>query len=294
MSLIFHIDENNNAVKLQEIKYESEDLLQTLIERYPEILAGEQMDPDHPKKWLLISREMGVPGQEGGGDQWFLDHLFIDQDGIPTLVEVKRSTDTRIRREVVAQMLDYAANATVYWPVGLLRQKFEAGHDNPAGDLNDILGVNIEDGDSFWDKVDNNLRLGKLRLLFVADEIPASLQRIIEFLNGQMTDTEVLGVEIKQYVSESKQRTLVPKLVGNTISAKQVKKADKTEWNRESFLDRVTASCGEDMAKVCETLLKDFTEMGCYIYWGKGNTYAGFVPFYEGELSHQLFAVYIF
>ena len=28
----------------------------------------------------------------------------------PTLVEVKRSSDTRIRREVVGQMLDYAAN----------------------------------------------------------------------------------------------------------------------------------------------------------------------------------------
>jgi hypothetical protein len=35
---------------------------------------------------------------------------------VPTLVEVKRSDDTRIRREVVGQMLDYAANGVVYWP----------------------------------------------------------------------------------------------------------------------------------------------------------------------------------
>jgi hypothetical protein len=40
--------------------------------------------------------------------------LIIDQHAIPTLVEVKRSTDTRIRREVVSQMLDYAANADNY------------------------------------------------------------------------------------------------------------------------------------------------------------------------------------
>ena len=32
---------------------------------------------------------------------------------MPTLVEVKRSSDTRIRREVVGQMLHYAANAVV-------------------------------------------------------------------------------------------------------------------------------------------------------------------------------------
>jgi|SRR5579872_2595824 len=56
---------------------------------------------------------------------WSLDHLFIDQDGIPTLVEVKRGTDTRIRREVVGQMLDYAANAVVYWPVESIRSHFD-------------------------------------------------------------------------------------------------------------------------------------------------------------------------
>jgi hypothetical protein len=38
----------------------------------------------------------------------------LDQDAIPAIVEVKRSTDTRIRREVVGQMLDYAANSVVY------------------------------------------------------------------------------------------------------------------------------------------------------------------------------------
>ena len=42
---------------------------------------------------------------------------FLDQDGIPTLVEVKRASDTRIRREVVGQMFDYAANALLHWPL---------------------------------------------------------------------------------------------------------------------------------------------------------------------------------
>ena len=55
--------------------------------------------------------------EEGAGSQFSLDHLFIDQDAIPTFVEAKRSIDTRIRREVVAQMLDYAANAIQYWTI---------------------------------------------------------------------------------------------------------------------------------------------------------------------------------
>ncbi len=40
-----------------------------------------------------------------------IDHLYVDAAGVPVLVEVKRSTDTRLSREVVAQMLDYAASA---------------------------------------------------------------------------------------------------------------------------------------------------------------------------------------
>ena len=60
--------------------------------------------------------------------------LRFAETGIPTLVEVKRSTDTRLRREVVGQMLDYAANAVVYWPVERLEAEFEttaraAGND---------------------------------------------------------------------------------------------------------------------------------------------------------------------
>lgn len=68
---------------------------------------------------------MALPDAEDAGSRWSLDHLFLDQEGIPTLIEVKRSTDTRIRREVVGQMLDYAANAVVYWPVEELRARFE-------------------------------------------------------------------------------------------------------------------------------------------------------------------------
>lgn len=56
-------------------------------------------------RWLLVQREIGVGGNPDAGSRWSVDHLFLDEDGIPTLIEAKRSTDTRIRREVVGQML---------------------------------------------------------------------------------------------------------------------------------------------------------------------------------------------
>ncbi len=91
----------DELVEMRSKPYESEDLLQVLLAKHPDLLAGSQMDRDIPRRWLPVRRELGVSGKEGEASRFSLDHLFIDQDGIPTLVEVKRSTDTRLRREVV-------------------------------------------------------------------------------------------------------------------------------------------------------------------------------------------------
>jgi hypothetical protein len=92
-----------------------------------------------------------VPDEEGGVGRWSLDHLFLDQDAVPTLVEVKRSSDTRIRREVVGQLIDYAANAVVYWPVEALRGAFESRLEREGLDADTELAavlrpdVDVED-----------------------------------------------------------------------------------------------------------------------------------------------------
>ena len=53
------------------------------------------------------------------------------------------------------------------------------------------------DAESFWTNVKTNLQAGRIRMLFVADEIPKDLKRIIEFMNEQMDPAEVLGIEVK-------------------------------------------------------------------------------------------------
>ena len=83
---IFLNTDNGELTELKETLYDSEDNLQELIEKNPILLAGSQINPENPRKWILISREMGVPDHENGTACWYLDHLFIDQDGIPTLV----------------------------------------------------------------------------------------------------------------------------------------------------------------------------------------------------------------
>lgn len=204
--------------------YESEDVLQTLLEKYPNLLAGGQINPSVPRRWLLISREFGVPNEPGGAGRWSIDHLFVDQDGVPTIVEVKRATDTRIRREVVGQMLDYAANGVRYWPIDHLRTRFEAACEARQQSAGEVIqaALGVDDANVLWESVKTNLQAGKLRLVFVADDIPAELQRIVEFLNEQMKQAEVLAIQIRRYAGADVQ-TLVPKVIGFTAQARETK-----------------------------------------------------------------------
>ncbi len=103
---IYLIQDSGRLVEMTEQPYGTEELLQKLLADYPNLLAGDQVDKDVPRRWLLVSREVSLASEEDGAGRWSVDHLFLDQDAAPTIVDVKRSTDTRIRREVVGQMLD--------------------------------------------------------------------------------------------------------------------------------------------------------------------------------------------
>lgn len=209
---------------MRETPYAAEDILQKLLEDYPDLLAGGQMTPGDPRRWLLVRREQGVPDRADSAGRWSVDHLFVDHDAVPTLVEVKRSSDTRIRREVVGQMLDYAANGVRYWPIADLRAAFvqtqeELGTDADA-EVQILMGDQAATVDEFFARVESNLKAGRIRMVFVADIVPDELMRIVEFLNEQMSPAEVFAVEVKQYAADGYPgRVIVPAVHGRTAAA---------------------------------------------------------------------------
>lgn len=99
---IYLVQGDGNLVEMAAQDYASEALLQELLAKYPNLLAGDQINSDVPRRWLLVSREVTLASEEDSIGRWSVDHLFLDQEAVPTIVEVKRSTDTRIRREVVS------------------------------------------------------------------------------------------------------------------------------------------------------------------------------------------------
>jgi hypothetical protein len=295
---IYLLQPNDELLEMSEQPYDSEDLLQTLLARYPNLLAGNQMDETNPRRWLLIKREIAIANDPNAGGRWSLDHLFLDQDGVPTLVEVKRSSDTRLRREVVGQMLDYAANAVVYWSLERIQAEHEArctaSGTTAEADLREFLGPDTEPS-QFWEHVKTNLQAERVRMVFVADEIPSELRRIVEFLNNQMDPGEVLAVEIKQFVGKN-MRTLVPKVYGQT-AASQRRRVQSREglrkWDEESFLKDLASRCPQETVQVAKALLDWAKSHTTRVWWGNSKTYGGFVPVLEfGGNKHQLFEVW--
>ena len=204
-----------------------------------------------------------------------MDHLFLDQDGIPTIVEVKRQSDTRIRREVVGQMLDYAANGVAYWPVEEIKSLFEANCNasnvDPSDKLAELIGPDAS-ADDFWGRVKTNLQAGKVRMIFVADLIPPELRKIVEFLNKQMDPAEVLALELRQFEGDGGLKTLVPQLYGRTEEAQQRKaiSGERRVWDETSIYEELNRLFGPDDVEAAKKIASWMKNNADRYWFGSG------------------------
>jgi len=221
---------------LEKVSVMTEEAMQILLAQYPDLLLSDKIYPSNPRRWLLVAREMPIPGNAIETRRWSLDHFFLDQDGVPTFVECKRAIDRTARREVVSQMLEYVANGVEYWSMDRLRQVAKGTAQQSGKSLDDavreLVGEDDADIEQYWKVVEANLCSLRLRLVFVMDRTPKEVHRLVEFLNRAMSPIEVLAVDIKQFQGKSpkkksatKSRSLSPtesKLILRLESSKQL------------------------------------------------------------------------
>jgi len=235
-----------------------------------------------------------VPDETEGAGRWSLDHLFLDRNAVPVLVEVKRASDTRARREVVAQMLDYAANGVAFWPVSEIMASYQETCRMIGAEPETQLAEFLEGGDpeSFWKAVESNLKAGRVRMVFLADEISKELRRIVEFLNEQMRPAEVLAVEVVQYVNPTGKRTLVPSLVGATERAKSAKSVSepKTAIDRTQWLASLSEMLGEEARRGAEKAISWMEDRGIGVEITKSqDSICATMPKPDGKTAYPFF-----
>lgn len=252
-SIIYTVDAAGTLTAMRPSEPRSEDFMQKLVAVHPELIA------DQDGALLLIRREQPIADREDGGGRWSLDHLFVTRSGVPVLVELKRAVDTRLRREVVGQMLDYAANGTAYWQGGRIAESFtatmiEQGCD-PDAELAAFIG-DASDPEQFWEQVDANFAAGRIKMVFVADTIPRELARIVEFLNEQMK-ADVRAVELSWFESDSGVTALTPRVIGETERAQSEKAARSAlpPIGREMWVEERLGPCGADVVAAADRFI---------------------------------------
>jgi hypothetical protein len=185
-------------------------------------------------------------------------------------------------------MLDYAANGTKHWSLERIQRDAELCSCEPIESrlcrLLELESTTDDDAHVFWQKVDENLKLGRVRLVFVSDSIPEELQKIVQFLNEQMNHAEVLAVEVKQFAGSGLQ-VLVPRVIGATPVARERKSGPRPRrerpWDCNSFFEDVGArglpatqvQLLRSALDLCMRLADEWSEP---LSWGQGVTVASF------------------
>jgi hypothetical protein len=153
-----------------------------LIFSFPNVLPITDIDPGFgPLAPVCIE----LPTPSG-----FVDNLFVTDTGDLVLVECKLWRNPQARREVVAQIIDYAHSFAAWTyddldhavrlatlPKGEKVQKSLFDHVSHVTEATGLTET------QFVEAVSRNLRLGRLMLLLVGDGIRAGVETLVEFLH---------------------------------------------------------------------------------------------------------------
>jgi hypothetical protein len=207
--------------------------LRTLFEKHPNIIPGKQIEPesDDPPRFVLLRRDMPVKGSSVG-------NLYVDQRGMVTVVQVKLFDTPEARREVAGRIIEQAADAAEAWGNGQAREIATEAWSKEGKVLDNVLNEEFGDphaSESIWMQVETNLSMGRLRLIIASDELSPEVRRMIEFLNKQMRDIEVLGLELSCYGSDTDALVCVPRLVGQGRGRVERSDSSQVAWTVNSL-----------------------------------------------------------
>jgi len=110
-SNVFLVDGQGGLQPLQRSEFLAEKQLDKYIETYPGLLASALSSDEAELRFILVETQAAIDeaGSSASG-RWAADALFFDQNGVLTIVEDKLSANPEIRRKIVGQMIEYAAN----------------------------------------------------------------------------------------------------------------------------------------------------------------------------------------
>jgi hypothetical protein len=263
------LKDGDEFVVLEESDFDAETALQEAIKRSPEVIPIADLDLSQV---VVVGRETSVPAGA-------IDLLLIDAEGQVIIVETKLSRNPELRRQVVAQVLDYGASL---WRTAPTLKDFEnlvlrywrsdACEDERVKDatslrqgVEPIFGELCEEDwsyDEFEASLAENLANGQHVLLVVASGLMDGLSRDLLQYTNLCLNIPLYGVEIDVFETEARQ-LIVPRGV-RYVPRAQRQRRTRRRTDRNAFL----AACTPVAAAYFERMLNEAEERGMIVYWG--------------------------
>jgi len=181
--------------------------LQALLFAHPELIPIERIDPG-AGRLAPICRELALPKEAA---TVFLDLLAVTGQGRLVLVECKLWRNPQARREVVAQVLEYAALLRRWSYADLtarLKTQLKWSGANPLYEhVRPSIALNEA---AFVDAVSRSLKAGDFDLIIAGDGIRSDLEAIAGHLDGSAARLAL--VEFQLWADAAGRTLVVPAL----------------------------------------------------------------------------------
>lgn len=264
MAKILIID-GENIKTLDKAKFNLESELQDYLEKHPSIIPLDEI-VENPPQLICIRREVTVPSGA-------IDLLYVDSEGLITIVEMKLIKNPEIRRTVIGQVVEYASYVSQWTTdyiyeiaVAYLKQTLTETMKGYEGEFPE---------DDFKHNIEDNLQNGKMRLIIAADELDEPLRATVTFLNSH-SNFDILLLQVSSFEESKTKKVTIPKLFGYATKSGKPR-PPKKQWDLDQFLADAENRCSEEKVIVLRKLIEFTTahsEGG--IHWGQGSTYGTF------------------
>jgi len=265
------LKDGDEFVVLEESDFDAETALQEALKRNPGVIPVADLD----------LREVVVVGRETPLPVGAIDLLLLDAEGQVIIAETKLSRNPELRRQVVAQVLDYGASL---WRTASTLKEFEglvlrywrsdACEDERVKDATSLrqglepifkeLCGEEWDYDAFEAALAENLANGQHIYLVVASGLMDGLSRdLLQYLNLCL-NVPLYGVEIDVFETAGRQ-LIVPRGVRYGPGPRPSPSTLGPIVDRTTFL----AACTPLAATFFERMLDEAEERGMIFYWGR-------------------------
>lgn len=287
MKILIRDDKSKKWELVESNAYAAEEELQALLAGSPEIISMEEIRPGSGPL-VAVVREFSLPVGR-------IDLLAFTARGDIAIIECKLEKNTQAKREVIGQILDYAAHL---WGMSYesLDQQIQSMTNRSLADLVREHADNPEwDEEEFRAAIRSTLEQGNFILTIAVNEINEELHRIIRYVNslGELSFS-FAALEMKRF-QKSKVEMLVPHIFGPVRTAPKSQSAAKNNWNADMFFDELRTRHGEQDELAARKILAWAEHKVSRLYWGQGSRSGSYVPIYVTERrKHQLFAVWTY